>query len=84
MHLAHENFEFYAYRESNYPFSKTIYFLNPSCGQVMHLEVLTFFGWRILQAVFQFTFFVVAATLKFDKVTDFAGETFLSSRNYAL
>jgi hypothetical protein len=45
---------------------------------------LTFFGWRILQAVFQFTFFVVAATLKFDKVTDFAGETFLSSRNYAL
>jgi steroid 5-alpha reductase family enzyme len=29
----------------------------------------------LVTAVFQFTFFIVAATFKFDKVTDFAGTT---------
>ena len=41
-------------------------------GQLTEISLLR----GLVQAVFQFTFFIIAAAMKFDKVTDFAGKVF--------
>jgi hypothetical protein len=41
-------------------------------GQLTDISLLR----GLVQAVFQFTFFIIAAAMKFDKVTDFAGKVF--------
>lgn len=45
-------------------------------GQLTDISLLR----GLVQAVFQFTFFIIAAAMKFDKVTDFAGKVFCEGR----